>query len=163
MLYVGISLSALHRLAQHKTDSHWFDEIARVEIEKHPTREAALLAERRAIASENPRHNLKRPPVEIERPATGADVSRAELLKRVVTFNPLYTVADVAKVLGTGDTAVRKLIAAGQIGYVELPSNKTTPHWKTGRLPLSQRRITGWQLIEYIEHISQAAIGVAAD
>lgn len=60
LLYVGISNNALRRLAQHEASKTWQDNVTRVEIEAHPTREAALGAERRAIASENPIHNLVR-------------------------------------------------------------------------------------------------------
>ena len=41
LLYVGISLSALNRLGQHRQNAEWFDKIARVEIEHFPTRAAA--------------------------------------------------------------------------------------------------------------------------
>jgi predicted GIY-YIG superfamily endonuclease len=58
LLYVGISLSAMQRLAQHKEKSRWFSKIASVTIEYHPTREAALLAERAAIANERPAFNV---------------------------------------------------------------------------------------------------------
>lgn len=61
LLYVGISLSAVQRLGQHKDHSHWFQQIARVEIEEHPTRAAALLAESKAIRDENPKFNIIRP------------------------------------------------------------------------------------------------------
>jgi hypothetical protein len=57
LLYVGISLSAIIRLAEHRA-SPWFDDIARVEIERHPTRKAALAAERKAIRDERPLHNI---------------------------------------------------------------------------------------------------------
>lgn len=56
LLYVGISLNALLRLSQHKT-APWFREIARVEIEWHDTREAAISAESAAIRDEGPRWN----------------------------------------------------------------------------------------------------------
>jgi len=57
LLYVGISLSAIQRLSQHKTASPWFKEISRVEIEWHPTRKEALAVEKLAIVTENPKHN----------------------------------------------------------------------------------------------------------
>lgn len=57
LLYVGISLSVAARLAQHASTSHWFAEVAQVDVEYFPTREAALSAERRAIHSEHPRCN----------------------------------------------------------------------------------------------------------
>ncbi len=56
LLYVGISLSAVSRLSQHK-NSAWFAEIKRVEIEHYPTRDEALDMEALAIRNENPRYN----------------------------------------------------------------------------------------------------------
>lgn len=61
LLYVGISLSAVQRLSQHKSGSKWFEQIRRVTIEWHDSREKALRAEATAISQENPRHNLQRP------------------------------------------------------------------------------------------------------
>lgn len=58
LLYVGISLSALSRLASHKNAAKWFDQIAVVRIERLESREAALAAERKAIKEERPRHNV---------------------------------------------------------------------------------------------------------
>lgn len=58
LLYVGISLSTVARLTQHRASSHWFQKIARVEIEKHPSRRAALEAEKQAILSERPICNV---------------------------------------------------------------------------------------------------------
>ena len=58
LLYVGISLNAVSRLAQHRIEANWFDDIARVDIEWHPTREAAESAERSAIKTEHPLHNI---------------------------------------------------------------------------------------------------------
>lgn len=57
LLYVGISLRAIYRLNEHKRDSHWWREIARVDMQHLPTREAAIEAERRAIQTEKPRYN----------------------------------------------------------------------------------------------------------
>ena len=57
LLYVGISLSALNRLAAHIEDSAWYWSIATVKIEVHPTREAAEEAERQAIRNERPLFN----------------------------------------------------------------------------------------------------------
>lgn len=61
LLYVGISLSALKRLAQHSQSAQWYCQIARVSIEHFPTREEALDAEALAIHRENPLHNISRP------------------------------------------------------------------------------------------------------
>lgn len=61
LLYVGISLNAIGRLAQHRNSAQWFAEIARVDVEWLPTREAAIRVERQAIAKENPKCNIQRP------------------------------------------------------------------------------------------------------
>jgi len=58
LLYVGISYSAIRRQADHKRSKQWFHEVAEITIEKHPTREAAQLAERIAIYDERPQHNV---------------------------------------------------------------------------------------------------------
>jgi hypothetical protein len=51
------SMSA-SRLSKHCKTSHWFDSIARVDVERFPSRQAALAAERRAIRNEKPLHNI---------------------------------------------------------------------------------------------------------
>lgn len=61
LLYVGISLSAVRRLGAHAQHASWFGQIARVEVETHPSRRAALVAEVAAIKAENPLHNVQRP------------------------------------------------------------------------------------------------------
>lgn len=63
LLYVGISLNALQRLGQHSYGAAWFDHIATVTIEQHPTRGDALTAEAIAIAKESPLWNIVRPSV----------------------------------------------------------------------------------------------------
>jgi predicted GIY-YIG superfamily endonuclease len=57
LLYVGISLSAIHRLSQHRTSSSWVASIESVRIEKFETRKDAVDAEKSAIISEHPKHN----------------------------------------------------------------------------------------------------------
>ncbi len=58
LLYVGISLRAMERLAAHMAGSQWAEAISRVELERFPTRDAALAAERQVIKGEKPRHNI---------------------------------------------------------------------------------------------------------
>jgi hypothetical protein len=63
LLYVGISNSVLLRLKSHKGGSHWYRDIARVQIKHFRTRRQAERAEALAIATENPLHNTLRPKV----------------------------------------------------------------------------------------------------
>lgn len=58
LLYVGIAISSTVRLSGHRTSAHWFDQITRIEIERFPTRKAAMEAEMLAIGREKPLHNL---------------------------------------------------------------------------------------------------------
>lgn len=58
LLYVGISLSWPARTKQHSRGSQWFAQVARVEIEHFPTREAAIEAEFEAIKRERPQFNI---------------------------------------------------------------------------------------------------------
>lgn len=59
LLYVGISLNAAARLSQHMRAARWKGRIARVEIETHPSRTAALRAEAEAIVAERPPFNIQ--------------------------------------------------------------------------------------------------------
>ena len=59
LLYIGISISALLRLSQHKNESHWFDHIVRVDIERFDSRISVLGAEKEAIKNEKPKYNSK--------------------------------------------------------------------------------------------------------
>jgi predicted GIY-YIG superfamily endonuclease len=67
LLYVGISLDTMRRLLQHK-GSEWQQEIAKVEIEWLPTREAALRAEADAITTEQPLWNRRGAGKPVENP-----------------------------------------------------------------------------------------------
>jgi hypothetical protein len=58
LLYVGISLSTILRLSQHKTDSAWFGRISTIKIEHFATRRDAIAAEVRAVRDERPLHNI---------------------------------------------------------------------------------------------------------
>jgi len=57
LLYVGISTSAVARLAQHKNTSHWFREIGTITVENFDNRDEALAAEKFAIKKEKPLFN----------------------------------------------------------------------------------------------------------
>ncbi len=58
LLYVGISLNSVARLGQHLRTAAWFFDISRVEIEWFPARVDAEQAERAAILTERPLHNI---------------------------------------------------------------------------------------------------------
>lgn len=58
LLYVGVSLAPMHRSGVHTRDAAWAEDIATIRIEWLPSRQAALDAERMAIKSDGPRHNI---------------------------------------------------------------------------------------------------------
>lgn len=60
LLYVGISRNESDRFRQHKRESRWAHEVARVSTEEFPTRKAALVAESFAIVRERPLYNKRR-------------------------------------------------------------------------------------------------------
>ncbi len=58
LLYVGISLSAVERLAQHSRSAKWSQAICHITVHWFHSREAALDAEVAAIAAERPAYNI---------------------------------------------------------------------------------------------------------
>ena len=57
LLYVGITSSLPTRLAQHDKVQNWWPLVARIDVEHHPERSIALIAETAAIRDESPRFN----------------------------------------------------------------------------------------------------------
>lgn len=85
LLYVGITNSPPHRFAQHAADKPWWPDVDErvTEVNWHPTRNAALRAEKALIQRYRPEHNVQhhpdrrsrfapeRPTDEFSRPAAG--------------------------------------------------------------------------------------------
>ena len=119
LLYVGISLSAVNRLSAHSQKAPWFSEIARIEIEKFDTREAAQAAEKQAIAREKPRYNVrhvpKPEPVVEKKPEPRQPEPRQT--DRLLTFREVHAL--VGSTCRTAHTALR-LARRGLIEQVRL-------------------------------------------
>jgi predicted GIY-YIG superfamily endonuclease len=60
LLYVGATANYLQRLDGHRSQSPWFRETVRVELEHFDTRDEAYDAELAAVQIENPKHNLRK-------------------------------------------------------------------------------------------------------
>jgi hypothetical protein len=58
LLYVGISLSAVARASQHRSEKGWWRDVARMTVEHLPSRAEAVAAELEAIRTEAPIHNV---------------------------------------------------------------------------------------------------------
>lgn len=149
LLYVGISLASVARLMQHKRSSSWFGRVTKITIEHYPTRTAALKAEQAAIKSEKPKHNIShagpRPPP----PKESVTRSRRDISDRIVSLKPVYSLYEVSTILGVSLTTMIQMTEDGDIGYIDLPKARLNGREKRG--------ITGWQLLEYIDHLHSEA------
>lgn len=58
LLYVGITADMSDRIQGHREGKGWWGEVVTIRLEHYPNRLAALRAEKQAISSENPVHNI---------------------------------------------------------------------------------------------------------
>lgn len=67
LLYVGVSLTVMQRIAHHRATKPWFTDIGRIDLVWFDTRAEALAYEADAIVAEHPVYNLAgRPSLEAE-------------------------------------------------------------------------------------------------
>ena len=59
LLYVGLTVHLPTRLRDHRRDKDWWIEVVRMTVQRYPTREAVVEAERLAIMTERPRYNVQ--------------------------------------------------------------------------------------------------------
>ena len=157
LLYVGISISAIVRMAQHRVASHWYNQAKTITISSFDDRQSALEAERKAIKEENPLHNIQHKSEEEkdESPVPTdkhGSLDKRNTLKRTVSYKPLYTTREIADVL-YGETHktkhVKNLIEAGQMQGILVKEREQNT--SAGIRVIREYVVTGWQLIEYIE------------
>jgi len=159
LLYVGISFCAVLRLSAHRKESGWYGEIVRVEIERFPTRYAVLVAERKAIRAENPRHNIKYNSPVPERSDIGlatdliADAPNLLYFERIqksysiLSRQAWYNLGEASGVLGLDTQTIKELLEAGEL-----------KGWKTkGKGKGPAYKFSAWQLLEYLESIHMEA------
>ena len=147
LLYVGISLSTVKRLSEHKQGSHWYRDIVRVEIEHYETREEAIAAEIAAIRAENPLHNIQRH-LEVLKPT--AMVAKSD--QSIVVFKAMYSLSDAAGTLDISHNMLLRLIDDKKIGFVIVGHR----HNAQGSKPIL--KITGWQLIAFLEALTTGEV-----
>lgn len=75
LLYVGCTMVPGQRFSQHQSQTEWWDEVKRIDVEQFVSRDLAQLAEGVAIRAEEPRYNVIAP---------GRPVSDEELERRRV-------------------------------------------------------------------------------
>lgn len=151
LLYVGISLSAVQRLSQHKDHSHWFSNISRVEIQHFLTRQEALDAEREAIQKEQPICNiqLKKTLKEIKKQEdiVSKDIRikqvRNDFISKVVNYDISYPIDQVRILLGMSKNEIQSYIDSGKLSTFEVKGMSRTEKMKV--------RVSGWSFIDFIE------------
>lgn len=142
LLYVGVSLSALHRLSQHRNHSHWFSKIKTVTIEHFSSREMAIEAETNAIRDERPLYNLLGNENKKTYVVDNLENSRENIAHQIVALKPIYKPDEIAEMLGISRGLIKQQIESKQISALWMP-------YKGGQKCL----ITGWQFLEYLEFL----------
>lgn len=59
LLYVGLTVNPGRRMERHRNTKDWWSTVAHVAMEQHPSIEALRAAERAAIETERPLHNVR--------------------------------------------------------------------------------------------------------
>ena len=152
LLYVGVSLNAAARLAQHRDAAPWFDAITDVKIETYPTREDALAAERRAIAEENPACNIQHRQTikqiekeEAARAAEFAKKAKQQLMARHVVYNLTYKLKELPKLLSMTTKQLDVYVKQGLLHTFEVEGRQS--RWSNITL------VSGWALIDFMEYL----------
>lgn len=162
LLYVGVSLSTVVRLSQHREYSKWYDEIARVTIQNYDTRDEALEAETQAIRNENPKYNIKKTKIKEKLIEQNTQIikqkieeSKKDIMKRVVKFDMIYSVDDLENELRISKMTIKKMIEDKKMGAIVFSKIRKTSH---GMREIKKYYVTGWQLIEFIENCQATGI-----
>ena len=152
LLYVGISLSALNRLAQHRDHSVWFSSIRSVKIEEFPDRNSALEAETIAIQTETPLCNIRKVSKKSlpEPPLTEAEKSSEYIVERVAGFDVCYTPKEASETLKIPLYLIHQHAISGTLRRVVISEKIAKDNQGRDRV-LTKYVVTGWQLIEFVE------------
>lgn len=59
LLYVGITCNPGTRIGKHRQEKDWWNAVAHIDMERYPSRESVLEAEREAIKRERPLYNIR--------------------------------------------------------------------------------------------------------
>lgn len=150
LLYVGISLNAVARLAQHKICSQWFSQITTITIENFPTRHELLSAEIEAIKNEKPLYNVQHRDSEvvIKERIYEAEKSRAESFKKFRNYKSIYRPNEAAEALKISKKKLKQHMDSGDIdsffyGYEDGDEVYL---------------ITGWQLTDFAKRLERGII-----
>lgn len=150
LLYVGVSLSAVNRLSQHKTASPWFADIVKVTVEYFPSRYSAESAEREAIRKEKPKYNKRHTSLNYYEPSAIVEDEKNRVTYELVAIEPVYSVEDLVDLLRINKKTVIQLIVDGKLGSFGHPTRKSSWTIIKGK---PEPLVSGWQLLEYLEDL----------
>jgi len=162
LLYIGISLSALTRLGQHADAAHWYDSISDVKIEHFDTREKAIIAEREAIKTEKPEHNIhhKITTAEINHhhdTAFAIENAKVKLVNNIVNLKIMYSSPELSREMSTNHKYIKQLCDENKLtyaGYTGSVYQNKSGHLVDGR----KFYITGWAVIDYLESLESGTL-----
>ncbi len=157
LLYVGISLNSIVRLSQHKLVSSWYHEIVNVTIEKFESRESVIIAEKKAIKEEYPKHNIihNKDTDKLENDIfTRPEDSRLYLLDNILQVKPTYLIWQLNEILNIGEKTIKEYIKNGTIGSVLIKRTYYSQYDKY----IEKRIVTGWQLLDFIEYMQNGGL-----
>jgi hypothetical protein len=132
LLYIGVSLSAVQRLAQHRIHAPWFDQIKRIELETFATRQQAEAAERAAIIKEMPLFNISFS----NSKARSRALNQHRKLRRFLKGRVCVTVNEWCETTGTNKLTAYRQMADGRLKFARLDE-------RTRRIPTSEYQRLG--------------------
>ena len=135
LLYVGVSLSTVQRLSQHRDGSGWFTEIKRIEVEDFLTRQEALRAETRAIIEEDPKYNIRKKVIK-KHTQTTAEATLDETKSSLNSDNaPLvYSINNTCKMLSISRSTIYILASQGKLRLIKVGGRTLVPASEISRL-----------------------------
>lgn len=136
LLYVGIAIDWGHRWSHHRQRSRFYDQVARLDIEWLPTRAAAIAAEIKAIADEQPLHNIEHTARDTRPPRFRSSTDRPELYARDFDHSPHLRNDEYHTTFAAIDALANSRIEVpGQEGLVQLVAEmaRSVPYGDTCR------------------------------
>lgn len=157
LLYVGRTINAQSRWRSHERTKEWFASVATVTREVYLSAEDLDLAERQAITTENPRHNIALNPAAV-RNMTPAPILRAEPTRDwddlLSARQKVWGVVDSCEDQGAGIESSCECRACHAIRMRELDGleDNYIGDERVAALvaELRRRYIDGWDLIDWV-------------
>lgn len=129
LLYIGATSDFCKRMAQHRTQSHWFPDMAYHTTEAYRTRADAAAAEKAAIAKERPEFNFAHnvPPA----PAPEPKVKGANFPSHI----PVRLTSDIV----AGLDALKAATGIGRALFIRVALEYCIPRFLSGDTELLKR------------------------